>query len=285
MSASQGPHHKLLRELAGLMVAVAGESVTMIKRSAPEQALKLKQKQEWDIYLEFLQVLFNLADRLSVFHLPIQEQPAFMDSLEDAVTDQLRSVLSPALGADSDAMEIILTIGKAVSESRQRYERFRFVVTEESKAKDEFLQHVADRVARALGASGNGMVASAATLCASSAIGAMHALLTNATAAITTDPASSSKMPFLQHARPPGAGTAPSGAGSEIKLLSVMASISGEEVETRWGVHPRFRQDLLSEEVQELSRLMNRVTLILGKRYADVAFSPQWASWHRIGHA
>jgi hypothetical protein len=30
---------------------------------------------------------------------------------------------------------------------------------------------------------------------------------------------------------------------------------------------------------------MNRVTQILGERYAAVAFSSDWASWNRIGHA
>jgi len=127
-----------------------------------------------------------------------------------------------------------------------------------------------------MGASGNGMVTSAATLCASSAIGAMHAVFTNAPGATVSSQA------------PPSTAVVdgtPGGAGNEIKLVSVLASVSGEEVETRWGVHPRFRQDLRPEEAQELSRLMNRVTVILGKRYADVAFSPEWASWHRMGHA
>jgi hypothetical protein len=274
MSASKSPHHQLLRELSGLMVAVSGESVTMIKRSAPEQALKLKPKQEWQVYLEFLQALFNLADRLSVFHLPIQDQPLFMDSLEDAVTEQLRSVLSSALGEDSDAMEIVLTVGKAVSESRQRYERFRFVVTEESKAREEFLQHVADRIAQAAGAPGNGMITSAATLCTSSAIGAMQALFAH-----TAGPGTA--QAFARQ----GAEAAPAGAGNEIKLVSVMATVTGDEVETRWGLHPRFRKDLLPDEAQQLTQLMNRVTTILGSRYAEVAFSPEWASWHRIGHA
>jgi hypothetical protein len=30
---------------------------------------------------------------------------------------------------------------------------------------------------------------------------------------------------------------------------------------------------------------MNRVAKILGERYATVAFSDQWASWHKAGHA
>lgn len=280
MSASKDSHTDLLRELASMMVAVAGESVTMVKRSAPEASLKLKQKQEWDIYLEFLQVLFNLADRLSVMYLPIQTQPVFMDSLEDSVTHQLKAILAPALGPDSDDMEVTITIGKAVAESRQRYERFRFVATEDSAARAEYLKFLSDRVAERLGVPGNGMVVSAATLCASSAITAMAALfdgLTNTSAgapAQTDSPSSARPSPSV-----------PGNRSNEIKLVSVMSSVAGEEVETRWGLHPRFRQDLKPDEAQELTRLMNRVTQILGERYAAVAFSSNWVSSNRIGHA
>jgi hypothetical protein len=73
--------------------------------------------------------------------------------------------------------------------------------------------------------------------------------------------------------------------GAEIKLISVMAAVTGEEVETRWGLHPRFRRDLTALEIQDLTRLMNRLTKIVGERYAAVAFSEQWASWHTAGNA
>lgn len=284
MSASKDPHTDLLRELASLMVAVAGESVTMVKRSAPDAALKLKQKQEWDIYLEFLQVLFNLADRMSVMHLPIQSQPLFMDSLEDAVSGHLKTILAPALGPDSDDMEVTLTIGKAVAESRQRYERFRFLATEDSAARAEYFKFLSDRIADQLGAPGNGMVISAATLCASSAVSAMATLFES----LTRGAAAPAAEPAPQHSpASPGAraAAAPGERSNEIKLVSVMATVAGEEVETRWGLHPRFRQDLKPEEAQELTRLMNRVTQILGERYAAVAFTANWASSNRIGHA
>jgi hypothetical protein len=73
--------------------------------------------------------------------------------------------------------------------------------------------------------------------------------------------------------------------GNEIKLISVMSDVSGDEIETRWGLHPRFRQDLTSEESQQLTKLMNRVAKVLGERYAAVAFSEEWNSWHKAGHA
>jgi len=280
MSASQGEHGTLLRELAALLIAVSGESVTVVKRSLPEQALKLNSQQEWKIYLEFLKVLFNMADRLAGFYLPLKDRPEFMDSLEDTVTQQLKSVLSPALGPDTDQMEVTITIGQAVSESRQVYERHAFMLTEESAAKAEYLRLFGERIAEAAQAPGNGLIVSAATLCANAAIPAMKAAFEGA----------SHKPPTISAA--PAAGveavSQPSAGGSlgnEIKLVSVMSMLENEEVETRWGLHPRFRQDLTPDDMRELSRLMNRVTRILGERYAAVAFSPNWAPWQQVGHA
>ena len=43
--------------------------------------------------------------------------------------------------------------------------------------------------------------------------------------------------------------------------------------------------DLKPDEVQQLTKLMNRVAKILGERYAAVAFSDEWASWYKAGHA
>ena len=280
MSASQGEHATLLRELAALIIAVSGESVTVVKRSLPEQALKLNSQQEWKIYLEFLKILFNMADRFAGFYLPLKDRPEFMDSLEDTVTQQLKSVLSPALGPDTDQMEVTVTIGQAVSESRQVYERHAFMLTEESSAKAEYLRLFGERVAEATQAPGNGLVISAATLCANAAIPAMKAAFEEAPhtqPTVSTAPAAVADPV----GKPPAAGS----MGNEIKLVSVMSTLENEEVETRWGLHPRFRQDLTPDDMRELSRLMNRVTRILGERYAAVAFSPNWAPWQQVGHA
>lgn len=272
MSASQGPYANILRDLAALMVAVAGESVTMVKRSAPEAAMKLKKSGEWDIYLEFLQLLFDLANRLSAHYIPLKEQPFFMDSLEDAVTQQLKNVLAPALGPDTDEMEVVLAIGQTVAQSRRRYERFKFMATEDSKQKEEYFKTFGETVAQLIGAEGSGMVISAATLCGSAVIPAMKSLLESAASGTT---------PSQTDAQTPAAASPGVKTGNEIKLISVMSTIHGEEIETRWGLHPRFRQDLKPEQRQELNRLMNRVAQILGTRYASVAFSPAWKAWHQ----
>ena len=274
MSASQGPYAGVLRDLAALMVAVSGESVTMVKRSAPEQAMKIKKSGEWEIYLEFLQLLFNLADRLSALYIPLKDQPVFMDGLEDAVTQQLKNVLAPALGPDTDEMEVVLAIGQTVAQSRQRYERFKFMATEESKQKDEYFKAFGEEIAHLMGTQGSGMVISAATLCGSAVIPAMKSLFESATAGTAQGQATTAAQ----------AAPAPEGkTGNEIKLISVMSTIQGEEIETRWGLHPRFRQDLTPDQAQELNKLMNRVAEILGTRYASVAFSPEWTAWHHQG--
>ncbi len=276
MSASQGPYSAVLRDLASLMVAVSGESVTMVKRSAPQQAMKLKKSSEWELYLEFLKLQFNLADRLSAHYIPLKDQPVFMDSLADTVTQQLKNVLAPALGPDTDEMEVVLTIGQTVTQSRERYERFKFLATEDGKQKDEYFQYFGETIAHMIGASGNGMVISAATLCGNAVIPAMQSLLESA--ASETAPAQTAAAAATPASAVPDAGGK---IGNEIKLISVMSTIQGEEIETRWGLHPRFRQDLKPEQAQELNKLMNRIAHILGTRYASVAFSPKWTAWHQ----
>lgn len=278
MTTKQPSFAQQMQTVAELMLAVAGESVSVIKRAAPDQALKLKRQDEWGIYLEFLRVMFNLTDRVSALHIPLKEQPQFMDELTDTVIDQLKKVLEPAFGSGSDQMEIVMTIGTAVAESRQTYERYRFLVTEDSPAKNDLYRDFSDRIARLVGASGNPQVTAAATLCISAVIPALSGIFQGdappSLADASTNPAAAA------------GNEAPRGAtGADIKLVSVMSSIKGEEVETRWGLHPRFRQDLTQEEAKQLTATMNRVAKILGERYAAVAFSDQWASWHKAGHA
>ncbi len=278
MAAAKSEYKERLRQLAELMLAVSGESVTMMKRNVPEQALKLKRQDEWGIYLEFIKIMFNLTDRLVALHIPMKDQMEFMNGLEDSVTQQLKRALEPAFGNNVDQMEIVLTIGTTVAESRQTYEKYKFLISEDSKAKNEMFRDFGDKVADALGAAGNAQLSSAATLCASAVVPAISAVLqgqappspeTSQTAPLAVGASTEQKKP----------------TGQEIKLVSLMSSVAGEEVETRWGLHPRFREDLTPSELQQLTKLLNRVAKILGERYAAVAFSKDWASWHKAGHA
>jgi hypothetical protein len=278
MATATTEYKERLRQLAELMLAVSGESVTLMKKNAPEQALAMKRQDEWGLYLEFLKILFNVTDRLAALHIPIKDQMDFMNGLEDAVTQQLKKALEPAFGNNADQMEIVLTVGAAVAESRQTYEPYKFLITEDSKAKNDMFRDFGETIAQALDAPGNTQLSSAATLCASAVVPAISAVLQGQTspAAVSTQTAASS------------AGESPdkrSATGQEIKLVSMMANVSGEEIETRWGLHPRFREDLTPAELQQLTKLLNRVAKIVGERYATVAFSEEWASWHKAGHA
>jgi hypothetical protein len=281
MATTNAPYGEQQRSLADLMLAVAGESVTVLKKNAPEQALKLKRQDEWKLYLEFLKVTFNLADRLSAFHIPIKDQPDFMHGLEDVVTARLRAVLEPAFGSGVDHNEIMMTISGVVAESRTLYEGYRFSITEESKMKNEMFDAFGGRVADALGVANNPQTTKAATLCAMAMVPAITAILKGEPPPEAERAAATSGSNAA-----PGASGAPRGqTGNEIKLISVMSDVSGDEIETRWGLHPRFRQDLTAGETQQLTKLMNRVAKVLGERYAAVAFSEEWNSWHKAGHA
>lgn len=278
MATTTTEYTERLRQLAELMLAVSGESVTMMKRAAPQQALKLKRQEEWGIYLEFLKIMFNLTDRLVALHIPMKDQMEFMNGLEDAVTQQLKRALEPAFGNNADQMEIVMTIGTTVAESRQAYEQYKFLITEDSKTKNEMFRDFGEKVAEALGARGNAQLSSAAMLCAGAVVPALSAVLQG-------QAPPSQEAPQAAPAAVGNATEQERTTGQEIKLVSVMSSVSGEEVETRWGLHPRFRNDLTPTELQQLTKLLNRVAKILGERYAAVAFSKDWASWHKAGHA
>lgn len=280
MSTAHMSYSEQQRSLADLMLAVAGESVTVLKKNAPEQALKLKRQDEWKLYLEFLKVTFNLADRLAAFHIPVKNQPDFMSGLEEAVTARLRAVLEPAFGSGVDHNEIMMTISGVVAESRKLYESYRFSITEDSKTKNEMFDAFGGRIADALGVADNPQITSAAMLCATAMIPAITAILKG-----EPPPVAGTISPRSGGAASTDAPVQRGQTGNEIKLISVMSDVSGDEIETRWGLHPRFRQDLTADEIQQLTKLMNRVAKVLGERYAAVAFSEEWTSWHKAGHA
>lgn len=280
-----------LHQLADLMLAVAGESVTVMKQTAPEQALTLKRQSEWNLYLEFLKIMFNLADRLVALHIPLKDQMDFMNGLEDAVSGRLKDVLAPAFGSQFDPMELTVTIGTTVADSRQTYEPYAFLITEESKTKSDMFRDFGEKIARVFGAPGHARLSSAAALCAGAVVPAMEAILRGQSPPLSAEPPSpEATRPPEQHTEPTSLPPHPDQAdpqrstGREIKLISMVASLSGDVIETRWGLHPRFREDLTPDERQQLTSLLNRVAKIIGERYAAMACSRQWASTQRAGH-
>jgi hypothetical protein len=68
------------------------------------------------------------------------------------------------------------------------------------------------------------------------------------------------------------------------KLISVISRTQGEEeVETWWGLHPQFRRDLPPDEAKELAKHMNRVTRIVGERFAIVVSLAQAGASRPVG--
>ena len=276
-------YDKILKDLAHTMMSVARESVSLIKRSDQKQAMKLQRKQEWDIYLEFLRMLFNLVDRLSGFYVPIQAQRDFMNSLEDSVAHQLKTVLAPSLSSSEvDDMELTLSVGQTVSESREIYERFKFVVTDQTKERDQYFQFFSERVASKAGAPGKQEITAAAFLCGSAVVPALKSLFEDATkpkvetaapaAPLVSAEKSGASVSSAQEGNPSTQSGAPETTGKNlIKLISVLSRAQGEEVESWWGLHPQFRRDLPPDEAKELAKHMNRVTRIVGERFAIVA--------------
>ena len=262
MKHSIQEHEPILKDLSNTILDVCRESVTLIKRSDPAVTTTLSQKQEWEIYLEFLKVLFNLVDRVSAFYVPIQQQPEFMNSLEDHVSERLKILLAPSLSSsDIDDQEIVVAVGQAVAESREIYEPYKFVFSEDSKERNAFFQHVGERVAGRAGAANNQAIGSTTALCISAVLPAMTALFEG------KPPEPGAKA--SPAAQPQAAGQSPAPSGAKvIKLISVVASISGEEFETRWGLLPQFRRDLKPDQVTALTDYMNRVARIVGDRFA-----------------
>jgi len=213
------------------------------------------------------------------------------------VSTQLKTVLAPSLSASEiDEMEVTLSIGQAVAESRQIYEKHKFVVTDHSKERDQFFQFFSERVAAKAGAPGKQEITSAAFLCGTAVVPALKSLFEDATkpkadpstsspvAGSTQSSSDSTSSPTTPSAASSTNTAGPSQAGL-IKLVSVMSRSQGEEVETWWGLHPQFRRDLPPEEAKELANHMNRATRIVGERFAVVASLAQAGTDQPIGHA
>ncbi len=291
-------YESVLKDLAHTMMSVARESVGLIKRSDQKLAMKLQRKQEWEIYLEFLRMLFNLVDRLSGFYIPIQAQKEFMNSLEDSVAHQLKTVLAPSLSSSEvDDMEVTLSVGQVVSDSRKTYEKFRFVVTDQSKERDQYFHFFSERIASKAGVPGKQEITAAAFLCGSAVVPALKSLFEDTTQpkvepATSAAPSVANEGADLSVAAEKGSSSTESGAPERagknlIKLISVVSRAQGEEVESWWGLHPQFRRDLPADEAKELAKHMNRATRIVGERFAVVASLAQSGTNpnHPVGNA
>ncbi|HLG44178.1 MAG TPA: hypothetical protein VI337_04110 [Nitrospirales bacterium] len=183
MAGAQSPTQALSAEfqrkawaLGELILAIAHESVLLAKRQAPSAA-NLPRKQEWETFLEFLKVLFNLADRVATFHVPINEYLQFLDALEDAVIDQMNNAFRKQQGPGYDGVPVKVSIAAAFDIAQKTYQPYRFLVTEEGAEKGRYFAAFSEAVAAVMGLKGNKAIMTAASMCARSSIGAFKGLM------------------------------------------------------------------------------------------------------------
>ncbi len=56
----------------------------------------------------------------------------------------------------------------------------------------------------------------------------------------------------------------------ETELLNVIVDREGQNVNAKWGLHPKLKEDLRPEEWKELTDLMQKVTSIVGTRFSEI---------------
>lgn len=72
-----------------------------------------------------------------------------------------------------------------------------------------------------------------------------------------------------QASGPPAGAGAPENVPNTIQLIHVQVVRQGDLVSSQWGIHPQLKRDLAPSEWQELSDHMNRVTAIVGAKFAE----------------
>ena len=163
--------------LGELMIAISRESMTLLKRQAPSALGNLDRKQEWEGFIEFLKVLFNLVDRIATLYVPMNEYLQFLDAVEDAVIDQMNNAFRKQAGPAYDETPLKVSIGAAFETAQKFYHPYRFMITEEGPERDKYLTAFGETVAKTLGLKGNKMVVTTASMCAGSSVAAINALL------------------------------------------------------------------------------------------------------------
>ena len=163
--------------LGELMVVISRESMMLLKRQVPNIFADLQRKQDWDAFLEFLKVLFNLVDRVGALYVPVNEYLQFLDAVEDAVIDHMNNSFRQQAGPGYDDTPLKVSVAAAFDVAQKFYQPYRFMITEEGPEKDRYLKAFGDAVAAAVGAKANPMIVTTASMCAGSSIAAVKALL------------------------------------------------------------------------------------------------------------
>ncbi len=166
--------------MAELMLMIARESMTLIKRNAPAVGSKVTRKQEWEAFIEFLKVLFNLADRVAAFHVPVSEYLQFLDALEDAVGDQMNNAFRKQAGPSYDDTSVKASVSAAFDVGQKFYQSHQFMIFEEGRDRDAYFKKFGETLASTLGSRSNTTIVTTASMCASTSIAAMKALMESA---------------------------------------------------------------------------------------------------------
>lgn len=56
----------------------------------------------------------------------------------------------------------------------------------------------------------------------------------------------------------------------ETEILHVAVQREGQQVSTKWGLHPSLKDELKPEEWKELTEIMGKVTTLVGNRFSQV---------------
>ncbi|MGE0474679.1 MAG: hypothetical protein AB7P17_13675 [Nitrospirales bacterium] len=56
----------------------------------------------------------------------------------------------------------------------------------------------------------------------------------------------------------------------ETEILHVAVQREGQQVSTKWGLHPSLKEELKPEEWKELTEIMGKVTTLVGNRFSQV---------------
>ena len=132
--------------------------MTLLKRQAPNALGALDRKQEWEAFIDFLKVLFNIADRVATLYIPVSEYLQFLDAVEDAVIDQMNNAFRKQAGPGYDETPLKVSIAAAFETAQTFYLSHRFMITDDSPDRDRYLKAFGEAVANTLGLKGNKMI-------------------------------------------------------------------------------------------------------------------------------
>src|SRR5437879_12114512 len=124
--------------------------------------------------------MHHFADRVGALYVPGSANLQSLDAGEDAVIDQLNNAFRQQAGPGYDEIPVKVSLAAAFDDAQKFYQPFQFLVTEEGAERDRYFKKFGEAVSTAMGTRGHNTIVTAATMCASSSIAAMKALMESA---------------------------------------------------------------------------------------------------------